>query len=66
MVIILDSVPADVQRRGALEAHCVTVGKRQQSPLAQCRILRAEASPAWTTLPSADKEVACTSTAYSL
>ena len=26
MVIILDSVPADVQRRGALEAHCVTVG----------------------------------------
>ena len=61
MVIILDSVPADVQRRGAPEAHCLTAGKRQQSPLAQCRILRAEASPAWTPLPSADKEVACPS-----
>lgn len=51
---------------GALEAHCLTVGKKQQSPLAQGRIWRAEASPTWTTLPSAEKEVTCTSTACSL
>ena len=68
MVIILGSGPADVQREGAREAHCETVGERQHWPLptGPCWILRAEASPTWTTLPSAEKEVTCTSTACSL